>query len=150
MILNPNVAGVVVVGLGCEMNQITRYSGEGADVRKLKPLAGLELQTSGGTTKTTAHGAEKVRELMASVRQFERTEESVSHILVGLNCGGSDAFSGITANPALGYASDLLIAAGGAVILAETPEIYGAIMVVFFVISFPLTRLAAYLERRLT
>jgi altronate hydrolase len=126
MILNPNVAGVVVVGLGCEMNQLTRYSGEGPDLRKLKPLVGMEIQTSGGTLKTTAHGAAKVRELIETVSRFERTEESVAHILVGLNCGGSDAFSGITANPALGYASDLLIAAGGAVVLAETPEIFGA------------------------
>jgi len=60
------------------------------------------------------------------VQSFRRTEESVEHILVGLNCGGSDAFSGISANPALGCASDLLIAAGGGVVLAETPEIYGA------------------------
>ena len=126
MILNPNVAGVVVVGLGCEMNNITRYSGAGPDLRAIKPLTGLEIQTVGGTSKTIATGAKTVRELMETVRKFERTEQSVEHILVGLNCGGSDAFSGISANPALGYASDLLIAAGGAVVLAETPEIFGA------------------------
>jgi altronate hydrolase len=89
-------------------------------------LTGLEIQTVGGTLKTIASGAKAVRELMEIVRTFERTEQSVEHILVGLNCGGSDAFSGISANPALGYASDLLIAAGGAVVLAETPEIFGA------------------------
>ena len=126
MIVNPNVAGVVVVGLGCEMNSITRYSGSGPDIRKLKPIAGMEIQTAGGTPKTIAAGAAKVGELMEIVGSFKRSEESVANILVGLNCGGSDAFSGISANPALGYASDLLIAAGGAVILAETPEIYGA------------------------
>jgi len=126
MILNPNVAGVVVVGLGCEMNSITRYSGSGPNIRELKPVAGMEIQTTGGTRKTIAAGAQKVRELMEVVQSFRRTEESVEHILVGLNCGGSDAFSGISANPALGCASDLLIAAGGGVVLAETPEIYGA------------------------
>ena len=126
MILHPNVAGVVVVGLGCEMNNLGRYSGSGQDIRKLKPIAGMEIQTTGGTLKTIAAGAQKVRELMEVVSGFQRTEESVGHILVGLNCGGSDGFSGITANPALGYASDLLIAAGGGVVLAETPEIYGA------------------------
>ena len=126
MILNPNVAGVVVVGLGCEMNSITRYSGTGPDLRATKPFTGLEIQTVGGTRKTIAGGAKAVRELMETVRTFQRSEQSVEHILVGLNCGGSDAFSGISANPALGYASDLLIAAGGAVVLAETPEIFGA------------------------
>jgi altronate hydrolase len=126
MILNSNVAGVVVVGLGCEMNSITRYSGTGPDLRAIKPLTGLEIQTVGGTRKTIASGAKAVREIMEIVGTFERTEQSVEHILVGLNCGGSDAFSGISANPALGYASDLLIGAGGAVILAETPEIFGA------------------------
>lgn len=126
MIVNPNVGGVVVVGLGCEMNSITRYSGSGPDLSKLKPLIGMEIQTTGGTLKTISKGASKVRELMEVIGKFVRTEESVKHILVGLNCGGSDAFSGISANPALGYASDLIIAAGGAVILAETPETFGA------------------------
>ena len=65
-------------------------------------------------------------EMAEAVRSLKRTEEPVSRIVLGLNCGGSDAFSGITANPALGRASDLLIAAGGAAVLAETPEIYGA------------------------
>jgi altronate hydrolase len=126
MILNPNVAGVVVVGLGCEVNQLTRYTESGPDISKIKPMIGMEIQTTGGTVKTTARGAEKVREMMDTVRGVERTDESVGHLLVGLNCGGSDAFSGITANPALGYACDLLVACGGAVVLAETPEIYGA------------------------
>jgi altronate hydrolase len=108
------------------MNSITRYSGTGPDLRAIKPLTGLEIQTVGGTRKTIAGGAKAVRDLMETVRTFERSEQSVEHILVGLNCGGSDAFSGISANPALGYASDLLIAAGGAVVLAETPEIFGA------------------------
>jgi altronate hydrolase len=89
-------------------------------------VAGLEIQSVGGTLKTVAESSRRVRDLMDIVQSCTRTEQSVGHLLLGLNCGGSDAFSGISANPALGYASDLLIAAGGAVVLAETPEIYGA------------------------
>lgn len=126
MILNPNVAAVVVVGLGCEVNSVTRYSKGGPDLRAIKPLVAMEIQQAGGTLKTIAAGAEKVREMMQVVGSFRRTEVPVEHILVGLNCGGSDAFSGVSANPSLGYACDLLISAGGAVVLAETPEIYGA------------------------
>src|SRR5439155_20025196 len=70
MILNPNVAGVVVVGLGCEMNQITRYAGEGPNIRELKPVEGMEIQTTGGTRKTIAAVAQKVRELKEVVQSF--------------------------------------------------------------------------------
>ena len=126
IILNPNVAAVLVVALGCEVNSIARYVGPEPDTGRLKPLIGLEMQSVGGTLKTVAEGARKVRDLVDMIKTHRRTEEPVGQILLGLNCGGSDAFSGISANPALGYASDLLIASGGTVVLAETPEIYGA------------------------
>jgi altronate hydrolase len=126
MILNPNVAGVVVVGLGCEVNSLSRYLGASSNLCGAKPMTGLEIQGTGGTLKSIAEGCRRVRELIESFAGLKRTEESVEHILLGLNCGGSDGLSGISANPALGYASDLLVAVGGTVVLAETPEIYGA------------------------
>jgi altronate hydrolase len=124
MILNPNVAAVVLVGLGCEINSLDRYTN--SDLGRIKPVAGMEIQGVGGTTRTVAEGARKVRELVELCGACIRTQEPVSSLLLGLNCGGSDAFSGISANPALGFASDLLVSAGGAAVLAETPEIYGA------------------------
>jgi len=123
---HPNVFAVIVAGLGCEVNSLAKYAGSSLETRYGKPAATLEIQATGGTLKTIAEGIKKVRELLEAVKTCRRTEESVEHLLVGLNCGGSDAFSGISANPALGYASDLLVGAGGAVVLAETPEIYGA------------------------
>ncbi len=126
MASNPNVAAVLMVGLGCEVNSLSRYLGPGSDLSLTKLCAGLEIQSAGGTRRAIAAGVRKVEELIQRCESLVRTEESVGDILLGLNCGGSDAFSGITANPALGYASDLLVAAGGTVVLAETPEIYGA------------------------
>ena len=126
IILNPNVAAVLMVGLGCEINNLGRYSGWGAGLRELKPFAGMEIQSLGGTPGAIAEGVRRLGEMAEAVRFLKRTEEPVSRMVLGLNCGGSDSFSGITANPALGRASDLLIAAGGAAVLAETPEIYGA------------------------
>jgi altronate hydrolase len=126
MILNPNVAAVVMVGLGCEINALSLYATSKPERLGLKPFAGLEIQRVGGTSRAAAEGVQRVQEMAEVARSCRRTAESADKILVGLNCGGSDAFSGISANPALGYASDLLVAAGGSVILAETPEIYGA------------------------
>jgi altronate hydrolase len=126
MVLNPNVAAVLMVGLGCEVNHISRYLGPGSRLGETKPVAALEIQSSGGTLKSTAEGVRTIRKLAEPLEGLKRTEASVGHIVLGLNCGGSDAFSGISANPALGYASDLLVAAGATVVLAETPEIYGA------------------------
>jgi len=126
MILNPNVAAVVMVGLGCEINALSIYANSKPERLGMKPFIGLEIQRVGGTSKTVAEGVRRVQEMVEVVKSCRRTEEPAEKILVGLNCGGSDAFSGISANPALGYASDLLVAAGGSVILAETPEIYGA------------------------
>ncbi len=126
MVLNPNVAAVVLIGLGCEVNSLSRYLGKDNGLRTAKPVAGLEIQGSGGTLKTTSDAVQKVQEFIRVLSGTRRTEVPAGRLLLGLNCGGSDAFSGISANPALGYACDLLVAAGGTVVLAETPEIYGA------------------------
>ncbi len=126
IILNPNVAAVLMIGLGCEINHLGRYAGWGAGLGGLKPFVGIEIQSLGGTAGTIAEGMRRLGVTAEEVRSLKRTEEPVSRIVLGLNCGGSDAFSGITANPALGRASDLLVALGGTAALAETPEIYGA------------------------
>jgi altronate hydrolase len=119
---HPNVAAAIVVGLGCEVNQISYYLPEGGNGFR----RGFTLQESGGTRNVVADGAKAIRELIDKVGKLERVEVPVSKILLGTNCGGSDGFSGVTANPALGYCSDLLVKQGGASVLAETPEIYGA------------------------
>ncbi len=126
IILNPNVGAVLMVGLGCEVNSLSYYGVENSGIRDTKPFASLEIQSFGGTLKTIAAGSEVVRRLAETLAPCERIDQPVAELLLGLNCGGSDAFSGITANPALGYASDLLIGAGGTAVLGETPEIYGA------------------------
>lgn len=118
---HPNVAAAIIVGLGCEVNQISYYLQEGAGNRR-----GFTLQESGGTRNVVLDGMKAVRELMQGVGRLERVEVPVSKIILGTNCGGSDGFSGVTANPALGYCSDLLVKWGGTSVLAETPEIYGA------------------------
>jgi altronate hydrolase len=119
IVSNPNVAAALIVGLGCEVNGLARYVDSGVS-------AAIEIQSAGGTLKASELGVRKVREIIEKVRLCRRTSEPVEHLVVGLNCGGSDAFSGISANPALGCACDLLVAAGATVVLAETPEIYGA------------------------
>jgi altronate hydrolase len=126
IILNPNVAAALMIGLGCEINNLARYSGWATELGQLKLFAGMEIQSVGGTSGAIAEGMRRLDVMVEAVRSLKRTEEPVSRIVLGLNCGGSDAFSGITANPALGRASDLLVAAGGTAVLAETPEIYGA------------------------
>jgi len=125
IIVSPNVGAVIVVALGCEENRLSKYRFV-QDVGYGRPAALLEIQNIGGTLKTISEGVRKTGEMIEVVRNLRRAEESVEHLRVGLNCGGSDAFSGISANPALGYASDLIIAAGGTSVLAETPEIFGA------------------------
>lgn len=122
---NPNVAGVLIIGLGCETNQISslmkRYNiDEGPNFRV------FNIQSAGGTRASIAKAIEQMNEMLAAIGRLERTSQSVEHIMVGMQCGGSDGYSGITANPALGYAADLLVKHGGTAILSETPEIYGA------------------------
>lgn len=128
MMMHPNVSGVLTVGLGCEINnmgemlQIARPEVAGSE----RITAALEVQKSGGTLKTVEAGVRKVRELIEHARSCRRSEQSARRILLGLNCGGSDAFSGITANPALGHASDLVVRCGGTTVLPETTEMFGA------------------------
>jgi altronate hydrolase len=124
MINHPNVSGAVILGLGCEVNQIDHYLG--ANAPRTSRLHGLTLQGSGGTRGTVAAAREKIRELIDLAASEKRTELPASKIRLGLNCGGSDSFSGITANPALGICSDMLAAIGASAVLAETTECFGA------------------------
>ncbi|MGZ5181843.1 MAG: UxaA family hydrolase [Ramlibacter sp.] len=122
---HPNFAAVLVVGLGCETNQIDGLlASEGLDPGAR--LRTLVIQDSGGTARTVAAGVAQVRELLPLADQVVREPVDASHLKLGLQCGGSDGYSGISANPALGAAVDRLVACGGTAILSETPEIYGA------------------------
>ncbi len=121
---HPNVAGAVLLGLGCEVNQIDAYLPPGA--QRTEHITATTLQASGGTRATVAAGVDAVREHFARIASLRREPLPANGISLGLNCGGSDSFSGITANPALGYCSDLLAAIGASAVLAETPEIFGA------------------------
>lgn len=118
---HPNFAGVVVIGLGCEVNQIGDLNlAEGPRTRS------FAIQDAGGTLKAVERGRAMVRELIEQAAADRREAVGAEHLTVGLQCGGSDGWSGITANPALGAAVDRLVAHGGTAILSETPEIYGA------------------------
>lgn len=122
---HPNLAGVLLVGLGCEVFQL------GDILAALGPQEGrqiqqMNIQDLGGTRKTVAAGVERIRAMLPLADRVTRQSVSASHLMVALQCGGSDAYSGITANPALGAAADLVVRHGGTVVLAETSEIYGA------------------------
>jgi altronate hydrolase len=119
-----NFAAVLVVGLGCETNQIQGLvAQEGlAEGAYLKTFS---IQDTGGTAKTVAHGVELIKGMLPYANRVKRQAVPASHITVGLQCGGSDGYSGISANPALGAAVDRLVRHGGTAILSETPEIYG-------------------------
>ena len=121
---HPNVAGVVVIGLGCERNQIAGLLAE-QGLAAGPMLRSLVMQEVGGTRKSIDAGVAVVKEMMAEANKATRSTVSAAHLSVGLQCGGSDGFSSITANPALGAAMDLLVRHGGTAILSETPEIYG-------------------------
>ncbi|MDR2316382.1 MAG: altronate dehydratase family protein [Pseudomonas sp.] len=123
--VHPNFAAVLIIGLGCETNQIESLL-ETQGLQASTQLRAFTIQGIGGTSKTIAAGIEQVRSLLAEANQVRRQPVSAQHLVVGLQCGGSDGYSGITANPALGNAVDRLVAAGGTAILSETPEIYGA------------------------
>ena len=122
---HPNFAGVLMVGLGCETNQISRLL-ETQGLRESASLQTFVIQDSGGTTKAIARGVEQVTRMLPHANQVQRRPVPASHLVVGLQCGGSDGYSGISANPVLGAAVDMLVAHGGTAILSETPEIYGA------------------------
>ncbi|HKX44026.1 MAG TPA: altronate dehydratase family protein [Burkholderiaceae bacterium] len=121
---HPNFAAILVVGLGCETNQISGLM-EQESLSTSTQFHTFNIQDTGGTAKTVAHGVELVQWLLAEANQVRREPVSASHITVGLQCGGSDGYSGISANPALGAAVDRLVRHGGTAILSETPEIYG-------------------------
>jgi len=120
---HPNVFASILIGVGCEVNQVAGYAELPARGCR---MAALEIQTSGGTRGTVEEAVRLAEGFIEEAEGCRRTPAPASALVLGLNCGGSDSFSGITANPALGVASDLLVAAGGTSVLAETPEIYGA------------------------
>ena len=124
VLVHPNVSAAVILGLGCETNQIDHYLGQGT--ARSDRLAGLTVQGSGGTRGTVEAARREIARFIERASAEQRTESPASKIVLGLNCGGSDSFSGITANPALGRCSDLLAELGGTPVLAETPEIVGA------------------------
>ena len=126
-----NVAAYILVGLGCETGQaIHLIENEGLGLIQLngaaKKTTVLSIQECGGISKTVDAGVKAIAELLPRVNEIRRTQLPAKHLILGTNCGGSDGNSGVTANPALGVASDMLVAQGGASVLGETPEIYGA------------------------
>ncbi len=122
---NPNVAGVLMVGLGCEGFQIPRFK-ELYGIKESDLFRTLTIQAEGGTRKTVAAGIDALKDMLPLVNGFKRETMPASDLMLAMQCGGSDGYSGITANPALGIASDILVRNGGTSILSETPEIFGA------------------------
>ncbi len=118
-----NFSHVVVLGLGCEVNQIRGLKEE---QRLTDRIRNMDIQSMGGTRKTVEAGVAFVKEVLAEANKVQREPVLVSELTVALQCGGSDGYSGVSANPALGAASDLVVRHGGSVILSETPETYGA------------------------
>jgi altronate hydrolase len=116
-----NFVGTLVVSLGCEVNQPENFLAEGAP-----NVARLGIQDLGGTVMAVNAGIQQIRRIAEQIPGLRRESIPLSELTLGLQCGGSDAYSGLTANPTLGVAADLLVAAGGRVILGETPEIFGA------------------------
>ena len=142
---HPNIAAYVLIGLGCEQNTLghllktqklvplkiagvnTNSKREGMNrVEAAREVPVLSIQDSGGTRATVKRGIEMVQELLPVVNQMQRTQVSAEHLVLATKCGGSDGYSGITANPALGVAADRTVACGGTAILSETTELYGA------------------------
>ena len=119
---HPNFVKVFVIGLGCECAQISLYQDKDHD----DSIVYMNIQDEGGTKKIINNVSSQIIEMLPELNKEKRVKIPISELTVGLQCGGSDAYSGITANPALGYASDLIIKHGGSTILSETPEIYGA------------------------
>ncbi|MCP5372751.1 MAG: altronate dehydratase [Hyphomicrobiales bacterium] len=122
---HPNLAGVVLVGLGCEGAQI-RFLTDAYGLAESERFRTLVIQDAGGTRATVDRGVALVREMLPAAAAARRQTCSAADLVLALQCGGSDAYSGITANPALGEAVNLLVRHGGTAILSETPEIYGA------------------------
>lgn len=123
--LNPNFAFVLIVGLGCETNQVKRLVDK-YGISDSSRIFYFNIQGAGGTRPSIKLASDKIREMAQEFGHAKRQPAPLSHLSVALQCGGSDGYSGITANPALGRAADLIVQHGGSVILSETPEIYGA------------------------
>ena len=121
---HPNFAAVLVVGLGCETNQIEGLVAQEGLQEGVK-LVAFNIQDTGGTAKTVAKGIALIQAMFPEANRVTRVPVPLGHLIVGLQCGGSDGYSGISANPALGAAVDLLVRHGGTAVLSETPEIYG-------------------------
>jgi len=120
---NPNIAALLIIGLGCEESVAPDIAGA---IRATgKPVEYLVVQDEGGTAETTRKGIEIARKLLAHVRRQERVEVGLEHLVVGLECGGSDAFSGVSANPAVGITADLVVNEGGTAIISEISEMVG-------------------------
>jgi galactarate dehydratase len=122
---HPNFGGIIMVGLGCETNQIQPIL-EHYKLEEGERFRTMNIQAMGGTKKTIDAACGMIREMLPGVNAAKRTRQPSSGLKAALECGGSDGYSGITANPALGVASDLIVRNGGTSCLAETPEIYGA------------------------
>jgi altronate hydrolase len=122
---NPNFGGILLVGLGCEVNHLDCLL-ENMHLKEGPRLRTVSIQNAGGTTETVRHGIKAVQAMLPEINRVNKSTVSASHIVLGLECGGSDGYSGISANPALGRAVDILVSNGGTAILGETPEIYGA------------------------
>jgi altronate hydrolase len=127
---HPNVSAALILGLGCEVNQIDHYlgrsNGAAGGKKSSVTLQGLTLQDSGGTLGALEAGRRQIRTYIEKAASEKRVGTPAAKLMLGLNCGGSDSFSGITANPALGYCCDLFVEQGATVVLAETTEIFGA------------------------
>lgn len=122
---HPNFGGVLLVGLGCEGNQI-RFLMDAYGIKPGPAFQTMTIQDKGGTRATVAEGVRLIKAMLPQVNEARRQTVSAEHLSLALQCGGSDGYSGITANPALGAAADLLVRHGGTAILSETPEVYGA------------------------
>jgi altronate hydrolase len=122
---NPNFGAILLVGLGCEVIQIERLKKD-YGISDGGAFQSFTIQETGGTRRAIDEGLARLKEILPAVNAVTRTETPASELVLGLQCGGSDGWSGITSNPALGNASDRLVALGGTVLLSETPEIYGA------------------------
>src|SRR5687767_8539362 len=119
---HPNFFSSQLVGLGCEANQVNVLIAS----QKLKKQDAFTIQEKGGTRKAVEAGIARIKEVLPEANKVKRVPVPASHLMLGLQCGGSDGYSGISANPALGAAVDLLVRHGGTAILSETPEVYGA------------------------
>jgi altronate hydrolase len=120
-----NFGATFTIGLGCESNQISQIV-RTQGLKMARTTNAFTIQETGGARRTVERGIAQIRELLPDVNRVERQPVPASHLVLALQCGGSDGYSGITANPALGVASDLLVRHGGTIVLSETPETYGA------------------------